>query len=118
MATIKAPVATFNGSVGGVQFANGEATTDNQAVIAYCEAAGYKVEVTVQADPAKTEDDGQFNPSKHNVDEIRAYVDGLDDSDPEKRNAEFLRVVEAERAGKARKSFLDSVDGIPAEPAK
>lgn len=45
MATIKAPVATFNGAVGGVQFANGEATTDNQAVIAYCEAAGYEVEV-------------------------------------------------------------------------
>lgn len=44
MATIKAPVAAFNGSVGGVQFANGEATTDNQAVIAYCEAAGYEVE--------------------------------------------------------------------------
>lgn len=44
MAIIKAPVATFNGSVGGVQFANGEATTTNEAVIAYCEAAGYTIE--------------------------------------------------------------------------
>lgn len=41
---IKAPVAEFNGTVGGVQFANGAAETNNAAVIAYCEAAGYTVE--------------------------------------------------------------------------
>lgn len=43
---IKAPVAEFNGSVGGVQFANGEAETDNPAVIAYCKAAGYTIEAS------------------------------------------------------------------------
>ena len=46
---IKAPVAEFNGTVGGVQFANGEAETDNPAVIAYCKAAGYKVEASKKA---------------------------------------------------------------------
>ncbi|MFJ2619695.1 hypothetical protein [Glutamicibacter sp. NPDC087344] len=40
---IEAPVKDFNGSVGGVQFANGKAETDNPAVIAYCRAAGYEV---------------------------------------------------------------------------
>ena len=43
MATIKAPVATFNGSVGSVQFADGEAVTNDKAVIAYCKAAGYTI---------------------------------------------------------------------------
>lgn len=58
MATIKAPVATFNGAVGGVQFADGEATTENQAVISYCLLAGY----TILAD-AKPEDDGKATPT-------------------------------------------------------
>ena len=105
---IKAPVAEFNGIVGGVQFANGEAETDNPAVLAYCKAAGYTIE---DGEPA-----GPFDPNKHTVDEVRAYIDGLDDSDPEARDAEFVRVVEAERAGKARKSFLESVEGIPVNP--
>lgn len=103
---IKAPVATFNGSVSGVQFANGEAETDNAAVLAYCKGAGYTIEAGKHAGP--------FDPSKHSVAEVRAYVDGLDDSDPEARDAEFVRVVEAERAGKNRKSFMESVEGVPA----
>lgn len=55
MATIKAPVAAFNGIVGGVQFANGEAETDNQAVINYCKGAGYTIETTAEtkAEPQK-----------------------------------------------------------------
>ena len=60
MATIKAPVATFNGSVGGVQFANGEAVTDKEAVIAYCEAAGYKVTRPIKAE---IELDGKATPA-------------------------------------------------------
>lgn len=43
MAVIMAPVDSFNGNVGGVQFANGQAETDDPAVIAYCESAGYTV---------------------------------------------------------------------------
>lgn len=102
---IKAPVAEFNGVVGGVQFANGEAETDNAAVLAYCKAAGYTIEAGKPAGP--------FDPNKHSVPEVRAYIDGLDDSDPEARDTEFNRVVEAERAGKNRKSFMDSVEGVP-----
>ncbi|WP_404285427.1 hypothetical protein [Glutamicibacter arilaitensis] len=106
MASIKAPVAEFNGIVGGVQFANGTAETDNQAVINYCKGAGYTVEV---------EPSGPFDPSKHNVGEVRAYVEGLDDSDPEARDAEFTRVVEAEKAGKNRSSLIESWEGVPAK---
>ena len=44
MAKITAPVEGFNGEVGGVQFSNGTADTDNAAVISYCRGAGYTVE--------------------------------------------------------------------------
>ncbi|MFC9934584.1 hypothetical protein [Glutamicibacter sp. NPDC127525] len=104
--TIEAPVKDFNGIVGGVQFANGKAETDNQAVINYCKNAGY----TIGSEPS-----GPFDPSKHNVAEVRAYVDGLDDSDPEARDAEFSRIVEAEKAGKNRSSLIESWEGAPAK---
>lgn len=51
MAIIKAPVETFNGALGGVQFANGKAETDNEGVIAYCKAAGYTVEESSGGEP-------------------------------------------------------------------
>jgi len=53
MAKIIAPSAGFNGEVGGVQFEDGVAETDNQAVISYCRGAGYKVDGTAakQAEP-------------------------------------------------------------------
>lgn len=44
MAKITAPVEDFNGDIAGVQFANGTAETDNEAVLSYCAGAGYKVE--------------------------------------------------------------------------
>ncbi len=44
MAKITAPVKDFNGDIAGVQFSNGSAETDNEAVISYCAGAGYTVE--------------------------------------------------------------------------
>lgn len=101
--TITAPVATFNGNVGGVQFANGTAETDNPAVIAYCEAAGYKVEADKPSGP--------FNPSKHGVEEVLAYLNGIDNA--EEHDAEVIRVLEAEKAGKKRKGVIEAIEGTP-----
>lgn len=55
-----------------------------------------------------------FDPGKHSVDDVRAYLDGLDASDPEKRDAELQRVVEAEKAGKNRPTLLEGIEGTPA----
>lgn len=46
MAKIKAPNREYNGRVGNVQFVNGVAETDDQAVIQYCQGAGYQVDGT------------------------------------------------------------------------
>lgn len=43
MTKITAPNKEFNGLVGDVQFEDGKATTDNEAVIDYCRGAGYTV---------------------------------------------------------------------------
>ena len=52
MATrITAPVEGFRGKVGGVEFKDSVAITDDEAVIAYCRAAGYKVEPVKAAAP-------------------------------------------------------------------
>jgi hypothetical protein len=55
MAKITAPSKGFNGEVGGVQFTDGEAETDNQAVISYCRGAGYTVDGTAKDLPQAPE---------------------------------------------------------------
>jgi len=59
MAKIIAPSAGFNGDVGGVQFKDGEAETDNQAVISYCRGAGYSVDGTAKDLPKEPESPDQ-----------------------------------------------------------
>lgn len=44
MAKIKAPNSEYSGTIGDVRFVDGEAETDNQAVINYCRTAGYEVD--------------------------------------------------------------------------
>lgn len=65
MAKIEAPDPSFSGEIGGVKFENGTAETDNQAVIGYCQSAGYKVsgrvlnernDAPVVADPRDLDD--------------------------------------------------------------
>ncbi|WP_432194723.1 hypothetical protein [Streptomyces sp. bgisy027] len=58
MAVIRTPVKEFNGSgVGGLQFVDGQAETDDPTVIAYARRHGYDVEDTApkRKAPAKTE---------------------------------------------------------------
>ncbi|MEU0719052.1 hypothetical protein ABZ498_17975 [Streptomyces lavendulocolor] len=58
MAVIRTPVQGFNGpGVGGLHFVDGQAETDDPAVIAYALRHGYDVEDTApkRKPPAKTE---------------------------------------------------------------
>lgn len=43
MAVIKVPSGDFSGKIGNVQFVDGQAETDDRAVIEYCQGAGYEV---------------------------------------------------------------------------
>lgn len=57
-----------------------------------------------------------FAPGEHEPAEVLEYLTGLDDSDPEVHDAEVVRVVEAERAGKNRTEVLELIEGRPADP--
>jgi hypothetical protein len=60
-----------------------------------------------------------FDPSAHTVEEVLAYLQGIDDADPEAHDAEVVRVIEAEKAGKNRKGIVEAVEGTPeADPAE
>ena len=110
MATITAPVKGFSGNVVGVDFKDGTGETDNTAQIQYFTRHGYTVE--------QAEDLGGnelFDPAQHNVDEVLAHIAGIDDSDAEAHDAEVVRVLEAERAGKDRKSIIEAGEGAPAK---
>lgn len=80
MAKIKAPSETFNGEVGGVQFVDGEAETDNQAVLSYCRAAGYTVSGKTRALPKEPE-----SPDPRNLPDPEASTlrDAAVDPEPE-----------------------------------
>ena len=74
-----------------------------------------KPEIVAVVVPAKSPSQSDpFDPGKHSVEDVRAYLDGLDASDPEKRDAELQRVVEAEKVGKNRPTLLEGIEGTPA----
>jgi hypothetical protein len=109
---ITSPLKGYTGrSVFGsatVEFHEGVAETDEklpEGLTAYLKGRGYTVEM---------EEDGPFNPSKHSVADVRSYLDGLDDSDPDAHDAEVRRIFEAEAAGKKRSTLLESIGGTPA----
>lgn len=54
-----------------------------------------------------------FDPGEHDPAEVLAYLAGLDDTDPEVHDAEVVRVVEAEKAGKNRAEVLELIEGTP-----
>lgn len=58
-----------------------------------------EADIVVQQPPEPIPDPNAFDPAAHTVDEVNAY---LDTADP----AEQVRVLEAERSGKARKGIL------------
>lgn len=99
MPRITAPNANYNGRIGNVQFANGQAETDNWGVLSYCRRHGYTVEPTEPAEVDAT-DKGQGDPANDN--------DGQGDSDPNGdggQGADDAETAEAEVSGsKSRKS--------------
>lgn len=54
-----------------------------------------------------------FDPAEANAADVVDYLSNLDESDPAAHDAEVARVVESERAGKARKSVLEAADREP-----
>lgn len=117
---VTAPEPGFSGESCGVVFRDGtavvsDATKPGRGAIEYFRRRGYQVTANVPADeveeqePADDDPAEAFDPEAHNADEVIAYLEGLDrdDSDGE---AEFDRVIEAERAGKARKTVLALID--------
>ncbi|KZM34541.1 hypothetical protein [Oerskovia enterophila] len=55
-----------------------------------------------------------FDPGEHEPAEVLAYLTGLDGTDPAVHDAEVVRVVEAEKAGKNRAEVLEQIGGMPA----
>lgn len=114
--TVTAPAAGFSGESCGVVFTGGvghvnDGSKEGRAAIEYFRRRGYTLT------PEGADDDGPqepgdappaepFDPSKHPVDEVIAYLDSLDREDPDGQ-AEFARVIRAERDGKNRKTITD-----------
>jgi hypothetical protein len=105
---VTAPARDFNGELGGVRFREGVAEVDGEtgkAVLAYCRRKGYAV---VPVDPEPTEpaepgeqspaDEGLFDPAAHDAPAVIAHLETAD-------AAEVARVLDAEAAGKARKTI-------------
>ena len=81
---------------------------------AYLKNRGYKVGRASTS--AQEQGDGPFDPAKHNVKDVLAYLQDIPDDDAEAHDAEVVRVVEAEKAGQARKSLLEAIGGTPEDP--
>lgn len=120
---INAPDETFTGEsrYGDLvlEFKDGVAECDAlpDAVRSYMEGAGYGIDELAGPDDAGDPDPEPFDPTKHTVEEVRAHIDGLDDSDPDARDAEVARIVEAEKAGKNRSTLLDGIEGVSGSDA-
>ncbi|MGW3572182.1 hypothetical protein ACWDSL_51470 [Streptomyces sp. NPDC000941] len=103
---ITAPARGFNGDVAGVQFSQGRAVVDDSAedftaALGYFRRKGYTV-VAMDDEPEQEHaggSDEQFDPAKHSVKEVLAYLDTADPDEAE-------RVIAAEQAGEARKTIL------------
>lgn len=120
--TVHSPVEGFTGTVAGVEFAKGTGETSDQGALAYFRRKGYGIgepattpeepEAPAPADPQvvagtplrdaavdpdETDPADLFDPSAHSVDDVNAY---LAQADPD----EQTRVLEAEKAGKDRKT--------------
>lgn len=106
--TIKSPQEGYTGTTSfgplTLDFKDGEASTDEKLSDghkAYFKAHGFKVSGS-RAAAEKPAEDGPFDPSKHDVKEVVAYLD-----QPNVDWEEIARVVSAEREGKARKGIVE-----------
>ncbi|MBQ1443821.1 MAG: hypothetical protein IIZ13_08240 [Renibacterium sp.] len=95
-----------------LDFVDGVATTDepvSEGHFAYFREHGFGVEL---GDDENSGDNvALFDPSENKVEDVLAYLAGLDDSDPVAHDAEVVRVLEAEQAGKNRSTLLESIGG-------
>jgi hypothetical protein len=119
---VTAPEAGASGESLGVVFTDGvghvnDGSKEGRAAIEYFRRRGYTltpeddgeaIEEPEESTPLDPDDPGPepppFDPSEHSVEEVLAYLDKHEDADT--RSAEFDRVLEAEQAGKARKTIL------------
>ncbi|MEE4598226.1 hypothetical protein V2J94_41395 [Streptomyces sp. DSM 41524] len=119
--TVTTPAKQFTGESAGVAFKDGtghvdDSTKEGRAAIEYFRRRGYLLTREGADDgpepntPLDPDDPGPelppFDPAEHNADEVTAYLDALDRED-EDGNAEFVRVIRAERDGKNRKTITD-----------
>ncbi|MDQ1053177.1 hypothetical protein QE394_001105 [Arthrobacter sp. SORGH_AS 212] len=91
MAKITAPNEEFNCEIGGVQFEDGKAETDNQAVISYCRNAGYTVDGDTKAAAPEPE-----SPDPRNLPEPEAST--LRDAAVDPKPEDFLAPTNAGEA--------------------
>lgn len=100
---ITAPVAGLNGvGVGGLQFDNSVAETDNQAIIDYCISQGYTVEpIDDDGKPA-----GLDELSAEQLDELAA-VEGIDLTGHKRSKQTRVDAIEAARKAKTEQDALD-----------
>ncbi|MFE5591448.1 hypothetical protein [Streptomyces sp. NPDC056549] len=113
--TITSPDPEYSGESCGVAFINGTGsvsthTKAGRQAVEYFRRRGYGLTLAPGADEAPEHsglDEGNeaFDPATHDAAEVVDYLDQLDVNDPEDE-AEFSRVIAAERAGKARKTVL------------
>ncbi|MFF8408983.1 hypothetical protein [Streptomyces omiyaensis] len=113
--TVTSPDPEYSGESCGVVFTDGtgSVSTDTKAgrqAVEYFRRRGYGLTPVPGADEAPESsgpDAGTeaFDPAAHDAAEVVDYLNGLD-LDNEDDDAEYGRVMDAERAGKARKTVL------------
>lgn len=113
--TVTAPVAGFSGESCGVAFKDGagrvnDSTKEGRAAIEYFRRRGYTLTPEgadeTEADVEPQTPDEPFDPSQHDAADVIAYLDAhAEDTD------EVARVLDAEQAGKARKTVLQKGAG-------
>ncbi|MBM7767354.1 hypothetical protein [Glutamicibacter nicotianae] len=109
--TIKSPQEGYTGTDTygplTLEFKDGVATTDETLSAghkAYFKKLGFKVSGS-RAQSTESADEGPFDPSKHSVDEVLAYLGVAEGHDPVIAG-EFERVIQAEEDGKNRSTLL------------
>lgn len=118
--TIKSPQEGYNGTDTygplTLDFKDGVATTDETLSAghkAYFKKLGFKVSGS-RAQANDSNDDGPFDPSKHSVDDVLAYLGVIEGHDPVTAG-EYERVIQAEEAGKNRSTLLTAAAEKKAE---
>ncbi|MFB7278054.1 hypothetical protein ACFCZV_13180 [Streptomyces hydrogenans] len=112
---VTAPDQEFSGESCGVLFTEGAAVVSDEEktgrqAIEYFRRRGYGLTPVTDVnedskDGGSDEGDEAFDPAAHDAAEVIEYLNALD-TDDEDQDAEFGRVIDAERTGKVRKTVL------------